>query len=298
MIKKVILFGKIPPPVGGVTRSVENLFNALKSKNIEVEIFSKQSLWKIKRFDIAHIHYSKSWKRFLGLILGKLLAKRVVFTLHGNKYNSDVFNALNAKLTEGVVFLNNTASSEYKNNFKKSIILTSIFKEGMAKQVKQSNIIDKKTKKIYLLVYAYDKVFQDGKDIYGIDFILNNLNKLDDQFVVIFVDPKSAYKNDISNSEENLIYLNYEVDFVSLLREVDIYIRPTSTDGNSVAVQEALMLEKKVVASDVVERGECVMVYQYNNFEDFAEKLNNVNVNSKPYEPDSIVKYLEYLEEL
>lgn len=292
---KVLIIGSTPPPIGGVTRSIENLFNALKSKNIEVEIFSKQSLWKIKRFDIAHIHYSKSWKRFLGLMVGKLLAKRVIFTLHGNKYNDDFFNTLNAKLADGVIFLNDTVSRNYKNNFKKSIVLTSLFKEGITKQIKQSNIIDKKTEKIHLLVYAYDKVFQDGKDIYGIDFILNNLNKLDEHFVVIFVDPKSAYKNDISNSKENLIYLNYEVDFVSLLREVDMYIRPTSTDGNSVAIQEALMLGKKVVASDVVERGAGVIVYQYDNFEDFLEKLNGMNSYYKTYEPDSIVKYLDFI---
>jgi hypothetical protein len=41
MINKVVLFGKTPPPIGGVTKSIENLLNALTIKNISVEIFSK-----------------------------------------------------------------------------------------------------------------------------------------------------------------------------------------------------------------------------------------------------------------
>jgi len=297
MINKVVVFGKLPPPIGGVTKSIENLLNALKFKKIEVDIFSQKVLFK--RYDIAHIHYSKSWKRFAGLIIGKLIAKKVIFTLHGNKYNNDLFNTLNAIFSDGVIFLNDTVYEKYSHKFHSSVILTSLFKEGIKLSSNNSNVLKKDFNKEYLLVYAYDKVYQEGKDIYGVDFILNNIDNLDKKYVVVLLDPKQGYKDDILDiKKDKLIYLNYEVDFISLLNEVDIYLRPTSTDGNSVAVQEALMLGKKIVASDVVNRGENVITYKYEDIEDFKNKLFDDIDNVSTYEPDSINKYLDFMRKL
>ncbi len=298
-MKRILLLGSLPPPIGGVTRSVENLYNSLISKDISVEVFSKKSLFKFRKFDVAHIHYSKSWKRLLGFVIGKLLAKKVIFTLHGNKYNDDLFNRLICKIADGIIFLNETVSKKYISNFNKSIILTSLFKEGIQNISISSNIIEKNDSKIYLLVYAYDKVYQDGKDIYGVDFILNNLNSLPTNYVVVLLDPKQGYKNDISQlSNERLIYLDREVNFYNLLSQIDIYIRPTSTDGNSVAIQEALMLGKKVLASDVVDRGIGVITYKYNDFDNFTTKLSLGEITLDNYEPDSINKYLAFIGEL
>ena len=297
MISSIVIFGTIPPPIGGVTKSIENLLNALSVKNIAVEIFSKKSL--LKRYNIAHIHYSKSWKRFVGLIIGKLLAEKVIFTLHGNKYNDDFFNNLNAKFADGVIFLNATVYEKYSNKFNSSIILTSLFKEGIKLSSNNSSLLEKDSKKEYLLIYAYDKAYQEGKDIYGVDFILNHIDRLDEKYVVVLLDPKQGYKSDISDiKKDKLIYLNYEVDFISLLNEVDIYLRPTSTDGNSVAIQEALMLGKKVVASNVVTRDKNVITYRYEDFEDFKNKLSDDVGNVTAYEPNSIKKYLDFMRNL
>ncbi|QKJ22282.1 glycosyltransferase family 1 protein [Poseidonibacter lekithochrous] len=296
-VKKIVIFGKLPPPIGGVTRSIENLFRSLELKKIFVEIISKKNFFK--RFDVAHVHYSKSWKRLIGLILGKIIAKKVIFTLHGNKYNNDIYNKINSKIADGVIFLNKNTYNKNHQKFTNSVILTSLFKEGLFIHKEGKKLLIKDSSKVYVLVYAYTKVIQDNKDIYGMDFILNNVDKFDDNYVIVFIDPNSGYKNDIpSNLNGKLIYLNYEVNFLSLLQEVDMYIRPTSTDGNSVAVQEALMLGKKVLASDVVDRGDSVITYKYNNSEDFFNKLKK-NCDSKiDYNPNSIDKYLEFLGKL
>ena len=295
-MNSVVIFGSIPPPIGGVTKSIENLCNALKSKSISVEIFSKKSLFK--RYDIAHIHYSKSWKRFVGLVIGKLIAKKTIFTLHGNKYNDDFFNNLNYKLTDGVIFLNNNVYEKESSKFKNIIVLTSLFKEGINTIKKSTSILKKQENKIYLLIYAYNKVYQDGKDIYGVDFILNNIERLDDNYVIVLLDPNKGYKDDVQSVlKSNFIYLDYKVDFISLLEEIDIYIRPTSTDGNSVAVQEALIIGKQVVASDVIDRGEGVNSFKYNDFEDFMSKLQNGKKENR-YVPDSIEKYISFVGKL
>ncbi len=293
-ILKILVFGSIPPPIGGVTKSVQNLLSALKNQSIFVELFTRKSFFK--SYEVAHVHYSKSWKRFVGLMLGKLLAKKVIFTLHGNKYSNDFFNKLNSIIADGAILLNDVSYKKYSNLFKKSIILTSLFKEGVKINIQEINLLKNDNNIKYLLLYASNKVFQDGNDIYGVDFILNNIYKLRDEYVVVFLDPNQSYIKYIKGlDEKKLIYIDHEVDFFSLLSEIDIYIRPSSTDGNSVAIQEALMLGKKVVASDVVNRPIGVCTYRFNDFEDFQIKLSEEKKSNLKYEPDSIDKYLYFL---
>ena len=291
---KVLIFGSVPPPIGGVTKSIQNLIESLKKQSILVELFTKKSL--IKRYDIAHIHYSKSWKRFVGLLLGKLLAKKVIFTLHGNSYKDDLFNSFSAKLADGVILLNKTTESKYVNKFKKTIVLGSIFAEGIVEVDTKKQYFKREDKKVYLLIYAYDKVYQNDKDIYGVDFILGNLSSLDEKYVLVLLDPKGAYSKDITNKQ--LVYLDYEVDFLSLLSEIDIYVRPTTTDGSSVAVQEALLCGKQVLASDVVERPQEVVTYRSDDFNDFMEKCGKLKGSVSNFKPNSIDDYIVFCNEM
>ncbi len=290
---KIVIFGSLPPPVGGVTKSIENLLFALKSQSVFVELFTGKSLFN--RYDIAHIHYSKSWKRLVGVLLGKIISKKVIFTLHGNLYKNDIFNYLSSRIADGVILLNTTTEHRYKENFKHTIILSSIFIEGMNASNKDIKYIDKEKDRTYLLIYAYGKVFQNSKDIYGVDFILDNLLHLKKRFVLVLLDPQGAYKEEVLKMDnESLIYLDHEVDFISLLSDVDVYLRPTTTDGSSVAVQEALMLGKPVLASDVVERPSEVMTYKNGNFDDFMVRLDNLKKNNSGYQPHSIEDYINF----
>ena len=293
---KILLIGSFNR-IGGVTRSTKNLYEALLYKKIKTTLISKSFFWKIKMFDFAHIHASKDWKIFIGLVLGKLFAKRTIFTLHGNYYKKSFFNLLNIKLIDGIIFLNKKTSDKYKYYFK-SIILNSIFKEGFIKQKIQKKILKKKSKKIYLLIYAYDKIIINNKDVYGVDFILNNLNNFEKKYVIILVDPKSAYKSDIKKDYKNLTYINYYLDFFTLLKEIDIYVRPTSSDGDSVAIHEALILRKKIIASNVVDRPKGIQTYKYNNFKDFYSKLKILKKNKYNYKLQSIDSYINFLKKI
>lgn len=290
---KIIIFGSIPPPIGGVTKSIQNLLVALKSQSISTKLFTKVSF--LNRYDIAHIHYSKSWKRFMGIIVGKIIAKKVIFTLHGNLYRNDTFNYFSSKITDGIIFLNTTTENKYKSMFKNSIVLSSIFSEGMNEVRIEKQYFKRIENKIYLLVYAYNKVFQNSKDIYGINFILENFDSFNEKYKIVLLDPKGAYQDDITeNIADKLIYLNFEVDFLSLLKQIDIYLRPTATDGSSVAIQEALILEKSVLASDVVERPSEVIIYKYDDVTSFFHQLKNIKKTTNKYKPDSIEDYLKF----
>lgn len=295
---KILIFSSLPPVIGGVTKSAQNLLRALKTKSIDTSVVVNFSSIKLlfRRYDIAHIHYSKRWKRLLGLLLGKIVAKKAIFTLHSNTYKNGMLNFLSSKLADGVILLNRNAEKKYANRFKNSIVLGSIFAEGIAQaNIKNKEYIQRKDEKIYLLVYAFNKVYRDSKDIYGVDFMLENFSSLDDKYCLVLLDIKGAYRNEVNSiNSDSLIHLDYEVNFLSLLSEVDIYLRPTTTDGSSVAVQEALLLGKNVLASDVVERPAEVTIYESGSFFDFKEKLENIKNNSSCFYPNSIDDYIAF----
>ena len=295
---KFLILGTVSPPVGGVTKSNENLISSLSSTGNIVDFFSCKIFFR--RYDFAHINYSKSWKRLLGLLIGKLVARKVIFTLHSNEFNKNIHNRVNARFYDGVILLNKVAYDKYSLLFKKSTILTSLFKEGIKISMNNEVYLRKKRGKKYILLYAYNGAYRNGREVYGIKFIMANLDKIDEQYIIVLLDPSQSYKMYTEKIDgTRLVYINYAVNFFSLLSEVDIYVRPTSTDGNSVAIQEALLLGKRVIASDVVTRSRGVMTYTYDDFEDFNKKLNNsFDVKQHNYQIDSIKKYLNFIENL
>ena len=304
---KILMFGPLPPKIGGITTSVKNTMNALKSKSIDTSIIMNFSSIRplFGRYDIAHIHYVKSWKIFLALLLGKIVAKKNIFTKHGNGFLGEdsktglpMLHRINAKLIDGIIFLNQTSKERNGHLYSKSIVLGSLFAEGVSPdQTSEKNYIKRKKNKTYLLLYAFDKIIKNNQNIYGVDFVLENLLSLDDQYVLCFVDIRGAHRNEAKEiNSDKLIYIDHEVDFLSLLSEIDIYLRPTTTDGASVALQEALLLGKGVLASDIVERPKEAIVYKNGDFIDFKNKLENIKCGESSYMPNSIENYIDFCE--
>jgi len=59
----------------------------------------------------------------------------------------------------------------------------------------------------------------------------------------------------------------------------DIYLRPTSTDGDAVAVRESLSLGTPVVASDIVSRPAGVNLFHHRDQSAFFETVSAVLQN-------------------
>ncbi len=284
-MESILIFGKVPPPVGGVTKSVENTITALKSKKIKIELFSINTLFSNYKFDIAHIHYSKKWKIFIAILLGKLYAKKNILTFHGSDFYPDKLwtDRLLFTLLDGIIVLNKNVQDrceKFKHN--KAILFTSIFQEGVLnKNIKKTSFFDIKENEKYILLYAYDKVYFENKEVYGCSFIFSLIDKLPENYIVVFVDPNGGYKEDVAKVSNKLIYLDRVVDFLEILSTVDIYIRPTNFDGNSVAILEALICNVPVLASNVVDRGIGIETYKNNNAKDFISKITYILNNQQ-----------------
>lgn len=78
----------------------------------------------------------------------------------------------------------------------------------------------------------------------------------------------------------------------SLWMKTHVYVRPTSTDGDSVAVREVLDEGSYVVASDVCKRPDRVICYSYSDIDDFTSKV--LFALSKPVQRNGKKNYEPY----
>ena len=82
-------------------------------------------------------------------------------------------------------------------------------------------------------------------------------------------------------------FVNYSIDFVSLLIKTDGFIRNTTTDGDSISIHEAIFNNVLVFCTSVVDRPEHTILYKNAK----KELLNLLNSYQKP--PNKIDTYKE-----
>lgn len=69
-LNKVLYFGSLPPPVGGVSVFNKKFVNYLYDSNYLVHFFYKDL--DLMRYDTSYINYSKPWKRFLAVCIARI----------------------------------------------------------------------------------------------------------------------------------------------------------------------------------------------------------------------------------
>lgn len=135
--------------------------------------------------------------------------------------------------------------------------------------------------------YARSFMLNDGVDVYGFDSALRlyaNILKasgLPIGFIMCLSESsdvdqiealhRRARELDI---DDKIFWQIGAIDNIhSLWQRIDVYIRPTSTDGDSVAVREVLDSGAAVVASDVCWRPDGVVLYHFGDDGDFCDKV-------------------------
>jgi glycosyltransferase involved in cell wall biosynthesis len=173
------------------------------------------------------------------------------------------------------------------------LVTTSVFAEGLTSPTSEVECFERKPGRIYLLLYVYNYAQIGGRSIYGYDFLLENLHRLPEHYSLVVVDLVGELVLPVG--PPRIHHLKGAQPFSALLRQVDIYIRPTSTDGASVSVFESLQLGTPVVASDVVDRKGDVILFRSGCIEDFLMALEKAN-GYRPSDTgvDSITRMIDF----
>jgi len=305
----VVLIGGYPPPFGGIAVHIMRLQDYLIHQNINCQvldirfrknknnnIFSILNVIKIRTAilnnSIIHLHVSSFGKLFrLYLIFLLFKNQKKIITIHSGsfidinnnrtKVNQKIFRYILGKVDEIIVV--NQAQRDYlltsysNIQLKISVIPAFIFPK--------SNTFKFNERKLGQVSLVASGAFYE---YYGFEMILSFLKeKQDIQATFVFNGPcDKIYRKkilEIINSMSNVRY--YEnmtpVEFNSILKKSDIYVRNTDRDGDCVTIREAGFWGLQIIASDLPSRPIGIELIPYNNLEIFEKTISKLILNSK-----------------
>ena len=71
------------------------------------------------------------------------------------------------------------------------------------------------------------------------------------------------------------------IHFFEILKLSDCLIRNTTTDGDSISIKEAIYLNKKVIATNCVDRPEGIKLIDVNNYDQIEKEILRCYSNQK-----------------
>lgn len=147
---------------------------------------------------------------------------------------------------------------------------------------------------------AWAPRFFGGTDLYGLDLCVGMLERLRDRWPklgLVLAVPQGRGNEYILQLQERVagmgltervLWLFESGAYHPILRECDIFLRPTNTDGFAISVVEAFEFGIPVVASDAVERPEGCLQFRSRNLSDLCDKVDEVLGNRSYWKERSL----------
>lgn len=276
---------------------------------------NKQFLKYLKilfKTDIIHIHTSIPLLRLFHAIVGRLLFKKVIITIHSLSTikNNAIFILVKFTLffANKVILVSEEINSKFR--YKKAIILPAFIPPDLNNEpdlpIEILTLFKNIGNKKIIVSNAYRINLHNGFDLYGIDLLINvarNLKKNNENILIVFIITtleinKNVYDSyiDTINSEGLTEYIKlfpFSISFVKLIEYSDLVVRATNTDGDAITIREALYLGKPVIASDVVKRPNGTILFRNRDSDNLYEKIiDTLKINPKNIKNKKI-NYLE-----
>lgn len=300
---RVLIVGKVPPPIGGVTVFVLRLRAKLQREGCKVSLFAnKRSQFFtvscfliLKRYDQIIVN-TMSLPLLIVLYITSNIKNTIVVDHNHSRFfkSSKVFNLkrILLKKCKRIDLVSQHLFDNYDLNFNNISVISPFLPP-----TDEEKLIAKKSvpnalscfladKDVILVTSAWRFIEENGKDLYGLNFIVENCQELLKQdahiaLVICIGDPnfnteKLNQLKIICRAFTN-IYLWYGCQHSwKLFNSRTIYIRSTLTDGNSVSIHEANFFDSEVLASDAVERPEFVKLFPVGDGKVFQRELNTL----------------------
>jgi glycosyltransferase involved in cell wall biosynthesis len=280
---EILIIGKIPPPIGGVTIHTVRLLEYCVKEKIKIKFYNYQEfnfLKMVKAIFFAkkvHLHANNSLFLLLIVLLCRLLRTNSILTIHGEiSAHGKVMNEIEKiaiRLCNCPIMLNEKSFHIAKKMNSNSKLMSAFIppqkQEFLNKDLQHKINFVKNTCDFVFCTNAHSLVYdKKGNEIYGIISLVNFFkDNPKDGFVVS--DPKGEYlrflKNNNFDPGYNIVLLTGNHSFFEVLKQTDCFIRNTTTDGDSLSIKEALFSGIRVIASDCVDRPAGVFVYEVSN---------------------------------
>ena len=284
-------------------------------------------LFKIcKPYKLVHTHLSLS-TIFCMWLIHKLQHKPLVITIHNEMIDAELGNlniidrfcvrSLFKDKTTQIICVNHKAKyllEERYNDIANTIKVIPAYIKPVeigvpADYLPESLINFLKTNKRYIVFYAESFAYYNGVEIYGAKECIEAFVNIHEDFSdvsLIFCMPNLNDPVKLNDLKEIIIknqlekYVYWQIGALNemwpVLKDASLYLRPTSTDGDSVLLREALGLGVPCLASDVVSRPKDCMTYQLGNKASLRCQLQQILLNDKRPFPSNMDYFDEMLE--
>jgi len=249
--------------------------------------------------DLIHIHSGNWFLRLYFIFISIVFRKSFIVTLHSYRINR--FKALITGLLLSKAKVIIAVNKEIKENLPHELHNKTIIKEAFLPPIIKAeahlpqNIIqlvhNYTNQKTLVCANAFRiKKFENG-ELYGLDQCIEVAKKAKTEKLnihIVFViglikeEDKEYYNTFLKLIKENhltdfITIIPKSLSFVRLMQLCDITLRPTLTDGDALTIREALFLNKKVIASDVVVRPFGTYTYSKGDSTKLFEKIKEVS---------------------
>lgn len=290
LLNNILIIGTTPLPIGGVSIHVKRLTDFLKINNINFEIYDykresfRRGFIKLIYSNIVHIHVSNKIFRLLLTLVSFLLRKPLIISFHGNYNFKNILDKLSVRLSSNIIVLNQftyqSALDLFPNSKKIRLISSFIPPDIVAEKISNeySSKIDdlKKYYKIVACTNAHDYVVDNlGQDLYGIDFLLKIFSSRNFDALVVS-DPSGSLKTIYAEylTNKNILFISEPQPFIDVIIKSNVFIRATSSDGDSLSVKESLYFNVPVIASDCVDRPKGCIIFETRNEDSLIKCLD------------------------
>lgn len=273
----LLIIGKIPPPTGGVTIHVSRIIDKLSIEGFDYsfEVLKVTNLLNLTKSVITHknihLHASNPYVHFLFSLFTKITGKFLIITLHAEfgQHKTKlrrILELFSLRLSTIPIVLNvksfNLVQKINKNVLLDSAYIKPIYQYSLPKELDELLNNNRTNYEKIFCTNAYNRVYDiNGNELYGIDELVELFEKTN--FLLIVCDPSSVYSQLYNNKNiKNTYFINYSIDFVSLLIKTDGFIRNTTTDGDSISIHEAIFNNVPVFCTSVVDRPEQTILYK------------------------------------
>lgn len=271
-LPSVLIVGRMPPPIGGVTTHVKRLTEHLSRRSVPFAFcdWRKERLLAIlqmfARHRILHIHFSNPLIQMLCGILCRATRKKLITTYHGRWDRYGTFNRVLVRMSARLAYIplvqeddsyrealrcNRRAKciSTYIPSLEASPLPADLEAELQARRPHYAATFCTNAWHV-----AFDK---DGKELYGISELVARFADYP-SFQLLISDPSGNYRRYIQRCilhiPVNVCFISRLHDFQGVLALSDAFIRNTTTDGISLSIHEAQTLRIPVLASNAVPR--------------------------------------------
>lgn len=317
--KSILVVGSVPPPIGGVSIHIFRLLSRIN----EFAYFwdhrrdsVRRLLSYLLRTKVVHLHINNPYKRLTFILFCRCLFKKVVMTYHGDldRYKGlwHVFDIISIYCSSVPLLINKESFMKSKMINRKSTLVSAFIPPMKVKdQNIDLNLLREFCSQHELVCctnvhnFSYDP---DGNETYGIEELVGVMQSISDKSIgLIISDPlgnaEAFFKNSGRLISSNVFFINREHDFNYVLKNSDVLIRNTSTDGDSLSVREGLFFNKVVLATDCVSRPVGCVLYQRGDTDTLIELLHKCKSGEVCFSeftdnPDGVNDLLEVYQKL